>query len=97
MVRTAVIGTGAMGRNHVRVYSEISELVGIADINADAVGELSKKFGVGGYTDYKELLSQGIDAVSIALPTEHHHKVALEFINAGIGVLVEKPIAVRTV
>jgi UDP-N-acetylglucosamine 3-dehydrogenase len=92
-MRVGVIGVGAMGQNHARVYSEIADLVGIADPDVKAGGPVSNRFNVSYYTDPKHLLREELDAVSVCVPTEHHAKVALGVIAAGIPLLVEKPLA----
>ncbi len=95
MIRTAVIGTGNMGRNHVRVYSKLegSELVAIADVS-DEAKSLAAKFGCSFYSNYLEMLdSEDLDAVSISVPTSLHRDVAIDCINRGVHVLIEKPIA----
>ncbi len=98
MIRVGVVGVGSMGFNHVRVYSELAregkvELAGIADANFERAKEVAKKFGTIPYADYRELAKEELDAVSIAVPTSLHRQVALEFIERGTSVLVEKPIA----
>ena len=95
MLRVGVIGAGAMGQHHVRIYSEMEnvELVGISDIDKERVGELASKYNTKPFTDYKQLLGEGLDAVSIVVPTKLHKGVALDAIEAGTNVLVEKPIA----
>lgn len=97
-MRVGVIGTGAMGQNHVRIYSEMEnvELVGIADVDKDRVTQLASEYGTQGFTDYKELLKMELDAVSIVVPTKLHKQVALEVIESGANLLVEKPIADST-
>lgn len=95
MTRVAVIGVGAMGRNHARVYSELPnvQLVGVSDVDERAV-QTAARFGGQGYTDYRRLLDeQKPEAVAIAVPTVDHLAVALEAIQRGIHVLLEKPIA----
>ncbi|MFC2154102.1 Gfo/Idh/MocA family oxidoreductase [Candidatus Altiarchaeota archaeon] len=95
MIRVGVVGTGMMGQHHVRIYSENPdiELVGIADTDKERAQELAKKYKTKIYTDYKKLLDQKPDAVSIAVPTVLHKDFCLEAIKRGIHVLVEKPIA----
>ncbi|MGI0149059.1 MAG: Gfo/Idh/MocA family protein, partial [Thermoplasmata archaeon] len=92
-MRVGVIGVGSMGQNHARVYSEIADLVGIADPDVKAGGLVSNRFSVSQFTDPAHLLKEELDAVSVCVPTEFHAKVALAVIEAGIPVLVEKPLA----
>jgi UDP-N-acetylglucosamine 3-dehydrogenase len=92
-MRTAVIGIGNMGRHHARVYSEISKLVAVADIN-EGSREMMERYGCKFYKDYKDMLNkERIDAVTIAVPTSMHKKVALDVIEKGVNILIEKPIA----
>ena len=98
MLRVGVVGVGNMGYHHARVYSELAregkvELVGVADANLERAKEVAKEFDTIPYADYKDLAKKELDAVSIAVPTSLHRQVALEFIENGISVLVEKPIA----
>ncbi|MGA8849166.1 MAG: Gfo/Idh/MocA family oxidoreductase [Dehalococcoidia bacterium] len=93
--KVGVIGLGAMGRNHVRVYSELPdvELVGIADADSALAQGLAKKYRTKPFSDYKELLQEDLDAVSIAVPTSLHREVALAAADGGTNMLIEKPIA----
>src|SRR5438034_10197279 len=93
LMRVGVIGVGSMGQNHVRVYSEIADVVGIADPDVKAGGVVSNRFNVPYYTDSTHLLKEQLAAVSVCVPTEHHANVALDVIRAGIPVLVDKPLA----
>ncbi|WMW23225.1 UDP-N-acetylglucosamine 3-dehydrogenase [Methanolobus mangrovi] len=95
MLKVGVIGAGAMGKNHIRIYSEMPgvELVGISDIDRELVEGLAQQYNTKAFTDYMELLAEGLDAVSIVVPTKMHRKVAIDAIEAGAHVLVEKPIA----
>lgn len=96
MINVAVIGFGSMGRNHARVYNELSDvnLVAISDPAEAARREAASKFGCRIYADHKKMLKEeAIEAVSIAVPTKLHKQVALHCIDAGVHVLVEKPIA----
>ena len=86
-----------MGQNHARVYSEIADLVGIADPDVKAGGLVSNRFSVSYYTDPAHLLKEELDAVSVCVPTEHHAKVARAVIDAGVSLLVEKPLAATVV
>src|SRR5206468_11007479 len=87
-LRGGVIGVGSMGQDHARVYSEIADLVGIADPDVKAGGPASNRFNVSYYTDSAHLLKEELDAVSVCVPTEHHAKVALAAIKAGVSLLV---------
>lgn len=95
MVRVGVIGTGEMGRHHVRVYSEMKNvrLIGISDVDRERVESLAAKYNTTAYTDFEELLKQDLDAVSIAVPTTLHKEIALVAIESGASILIEKPIA----
>ena len=92
-MRVGVIGVGAMGQNHARVYSEIAELVAVADPDEKAGGLVMNRFSTGYYSSYRELLTEDLDAVSVCVPTQHHLSVAREVIAAGVNLLVEKPLA----
>jgi len=95
-IRTAVIGVGAMGRHHARLYHDLpdSELVAIADADG-ALGEATAgRYGTKFYTDCRAMLdAEQVEAVSVCVPTTLHREVALEAIQRGIHVLIEKPIA----
>src|SRR5512135_2518903 len=97
-MKLAVIGVGAMGRNHARVYGEMGgvELVGVADANGQAAAAVARRVGCPAYEDYRAMLDQERPAaVSVAVPTVEHLAVALEVIGRGIHLLIEKPIAFR--
>ncbi len=93
-MRVGVIGIGNMGSNHARIYSEISELVAVSDLNDILGKKVSEKHKCRYYKDYKEMLEkEKLDAVSIVVPTSFHAQVALDVINKKIPFLLEKPIA----
>ena len=99
ILKAAVVGVGAMGWNHCRVYCETEgvELAGVCDINRKTAERAAKSFGCKPFTSYDELLSVAKpDVVSVAVPTQFHCDVALECIDSGASVLVEKPIAENT-
>jgi predicted dehydrogenase len=94
-LRAAVIGLGAMGANHARVYGEIEgvELIAVADIAAAPLAQHARG-AVRGYTDYRRLLDEErVDLVSVAVPTAAHLEVATNVIARGVPLLVEKPLA----
>ncbi|MDA1208663.1 MAG: Gfo/Idh/MocA family oxidoreductase [bacterium] len=95
-LKAAVIGVGAMGQHHARVYADLGncELVAVADANADAGAAIGKKYGAMSYTNYQEMLAtEKPDVVSIAVPTSLHIDIARTVIEAGCNLLIEKPIA----
>jgi UDP-N-acetylglucosamine 3-dehydrogenase len=95
-MKVAVIGSGAMGRNHARVYAELPgvELVGVADADGTVAESVARRHATHPYTDYVRLLDeQRPDAVTIAVPTVEHFAVAMQVIQRGIHLLIEKPIS----
>ena len=95
-MRVAVIGVGAMGRNHARVYNELdhAELVAVADSNPVLADKVAHQFRTRSYADYRELLAkEKLDAVTIAVPSSLHLAVARDVVDAGVPMLIEKPIA----
>jgi UDP-N-acetylglucosamine 3-dehydrogenase len=95
-INVGVIGVGNMGRHHVRIYSILKDvnLIAISDINQNIAKKVAEKFNCKYYKDYKKMLSkENIDAVSIAVPTSLHKKVALDVIKFKKHLLIEKPIA----
>ena len=95
LIRVGVIGTGAMGQNHVRIYSEMEgvELAGISDVDQKRVEAMAAQFRTKPFTDYKKMLAEGLDAVSVVVPTKMHTQVVLDALEKGAHILVEKPIA----
>ena len=94
VIKTGVIGVGHLGQHHVRIYSELPQtrLTGVADLDLDRGSEIGNRFGVDHFGDYRDLLDQ-VNAVSVAVPTLQHREVVLGCLEAGVHVLVEKPIA----
>jgi predicted dehydrogenase len=92
-LKIAVIGVGALGSTHARIYSKIEgiELTGICDIDSDRLSGLSKELGVAGFEDYRNLLGK-VDAVSIVVPTKNHYTISKDFLESGTHLLIEKPI-----
>ncbi|MEO8596240.1 MAG: Gfo/Idh/MocA family oxidoreductase [Candidatus Solibacter sp.] len=93
--RIAVIGAGAFGQNHCRVVHESgrAQLVAIVDTDSARAGEAAERHQTVALTDYRELPGK-VDAAVIAAPTTLHSEIGCYLLEAGIDVLVEKPIAI---
>ena len=93
--KTAVIGVGYLGKFHAEKYAalEQAELVAVADDNAEIAKQVAEKNNARAVTDYRELFGQ-VDAVSIVVPTDQHHRIARDCLENGLDVLVEKPMTV---
>ncbi|HEY0285208.1 MAG TPA: Gfo/Idh/MocA family oxidoreductase [Vicinamibacterales bacterium] len=96
-IRVAVIGVGALGKHHARILAALpdAELVGIVDVNEARAREIGGLVNAPAFTNASDVLGR-VDAVTVAVPTESHCGVALPFLQRGIGVLVEKPLARTT-
>ena len=82
-----------MGKHHMRLLKTLDcELVGVADPSEAARAFAAETYGVQTFADYRELLGL-VDAVSVVVPTNMHREVACYFLENGVDVLVEKPIA----
>ena len=96
-VRVGVIGVGRFGENHVRAYAEspFSELVAVADIDQQRAHAVAGKYNVERcFADFHELIEcADVQAVSIATPAHLHAEPAITAVEAGIHILLEKPIA----
>jgi predicted dehydrogenase len=98
-IRVGVIGVGSMGKNHVRVLSELdgAELVAASDVDDAQLKRVADKYRIKEYKDYQEMLErEELDAVSVVVPTTLHKKIGLDCIRKGVSVLMEKPIALTT-
>jgi predicted dehydrogenase len=96
-LRTAVIGVGHLGRQHARVHAALAsegqaQLVSVCDLNEETARAIAAERGSEWTTDWHNLLGR-VDAVSLAVPTEAHAEIACPLLEAGVHVLVEKPIA----
>ncbi len=101
-LRLAVIGTGAFGRNHLRVYRELSlaaphevQLAAAVDPDPTARAEAASRYNIPTFASVAELLASAtaIDAASVCVPTLHHAEAAEQLLQAGVDVLIEKPFA----
>ncbi|MDO4786958.1 MAG: Gfo/Idh/MocA family oxidoreductase [Fretibacterium sp.] len=96
--RVGVIGVGHLGQHHARVYTELldARLVGVADRDEGRSRMIGDNLGVPAYSTMEELIDrQAPDAVSIVVPTSLHYDVAKRAMEAGIHVLIEKPVTTR--
>jgi len=91
-VRVGVVGVGALGRHHARVWAATpgATLVGVHDRDASRAAEVAARHGCRAFADAASLLAE-VDAVSIAVPTVDHHALSLRALEMGKDVLVEKP------
>lgn len=99
MLRVAVAGTGAFGRHHLRVYRELADrsvrLAAAIEPDPARAIEVSQKYEIPVFESTEKVLAADLklDAVSVAVPTVHHHAVASQLLAAGVDCLVEKPLA----
>ena len=92
-LKVAVIGVGHPGKWHADKYaaSPDCKLLAVVDNNLKSAKQIAQKHGVQAYSDYHDILSR-VDAISLAVPTSLHYKIAREILEAGIHCLIEKPI-----
>jgi UDP-N-acetylglucosamine 3-dehydrogenase len=96
LTRVALVGLGAMGRNHLRVLSEIedADLVAVCDQDSNAVAAATRRYGMKGYQSWQEMLDrEQVEAVVVAVPTRFHREVGQAALERGLHLMVEKPIA----
>ena len=97
MTNIAVIGVGMMGTNHARILSKMENVnfIAISDIDEAKLNTVGNQFNIAKrYKDHRELLkNEELDGVVIAVPATHHKKVVFDCIDAGVNVLLEKPIS----
>jgi predicted dehydrogenase len=91
-VRAAVVGAGHMGQYHGRVYAELwdVDLVGVVDIDPARAASVAAQYDTKSFSDHRALIGR-VDVVSVAVPTEQHFSVTRDLLEAGVCVLVEKP------
>jgi predicted dehydrogenase len=100
-LRVAVAGAGAFGRNHLRVYRELETaglgvaLVAAIEPDAARAADAVAKYAIPVFSNVDELLAADLklDTATVAVPTVHHHAVASALLDAGLDLLVEKPLA----
>jgi predicted dehydrogenase len=101
-LRVAVVGTGAFGRNHLRVYRELEiaqpqlvQLVALVDPITERCSSFASTYNIPAFATVTELMDANLslDAVSICVPTSHHAAIAEQLLLAGLDILIEKPFA----
>ncbi|GAC1419549.1 MAG: Gfo/Idh/MocA family oxidoreductase [Acidobacteriaceae bacterium] len=104
-VRVAVVGAGAFGRNHLRVYRELEQagkpvvLAAVIEPNPDTRAAVESQFGIPGFASIADCMKSArqnlrrIHAASVCVPTVHHAATATELLACGIDLLIEKPLA----
>jgi len=99
-LRVGVIGAGAFGRNHARIYRELAadpsqhiEFIGIVDTDFARAQAVAAEFKTLAFRSAEELVAAGLDAASVAVPTVLHLDVARALMQDGVDVLIEKPLA----
>src|ERR1051325_362057 len=95
LLRVAVFGAGALGKEHARIYAELdaaglARFVGIYDVNAQAAQRVAEKHGTKVFGSAAEAADQS-DAVSVVTPTNTHFDLALSLLQARKHCLIEKP------
>ena len=94
MTEVAVVGVGALGEHHARIYSELpdAELVAVVDIDEEKARQVASRYHCQSYQRYEEILDS-VEAISLAVPTRDHARIGVEFLKRDVHVLAEKPIA----
>ncbi len=92
-LRAGVVGVGYLGRFHAQKYAALPDvtLVGVVDVDQARATDIAEECGTQAFADYHNLFDK-VDCVSIVVPTQFHHVVALDFLQHGIDALVEKPL-----
>jgi len=93
-IRVAVVGVGHLGRHHARLYAaaEDAELIGVVDRDGDRAAKIAAAYGCRVFPDVAALPGE-VQAASVAVPTRYHREVAEPLLDAGLDVLIEKPLA----
>src|SRR3954453_10172052 len=94
-LKVAVIGTGSLGKEHARIYSDLArtgaiELTGVFDTAPEAAERIAQRYSTRRFKSLSEAREQA-DVFSIVTPTQTHYQLAKEFLEARKHVLIEKP------
>ena len=92
-IKVGVVGIGHLGNYHLQKYQKLEncEIIAVADISYEKAGRAAEIYQCTAFEDYRGMIGM-VDAVSVAVPTIDHYKVAKDFLKAGVDVLIEKPI-----
>ena len=92
-IKTAAIGVGVQGERHAQKFAALpgSELIAVADVDADRTAAVAENLGVEAVSDFRDLIGK-IDAAALSSPTSTHFEIASELLKNGVHLLVEKPI-----
>jgi predicted dehydrogenase len=97
IVKVGIIGSGFIAEHHAYSYSLLPnvEIIGMSSIIEDEAQKLMKKFDISGkpYKNYKDLIKQDCDAISVCIPNFLHRQITIDILNSGKHALVEKPFA----
>ena len=96
-----MIGVGAFGRNHARVYKQLEQqgeplrLIGVVDQDVSRADAVGREFGCRSFGSLEQLLTthSEVQAASVTVPTLQHLPVSRTLMEAGVDVLIEKPLA----
>jgi predicted dehydrogenase len=93
-LRVGVVGVGHLGNHHARTYTQLPgvHLVGVVDPDPDRAKKIASEYGCMAWSNLSDLIGK-VDAVSVVTPTATHHDVAIPLLQAGIHLLLEKPMA----
>jgi predicted dehydrogenase len=93
-LRVAVIGAGHLGRHHARILSSLDgvALEAVVDVVPERANETARATGARAFLDSRDVIDL-VDAVTVAVPTELHREIAMPFLERGLPVMIEKPLA----
>jgi predicted dehydrogenase len=92
-IKIGVVGIGHLGNYHLQKYSKLEncEIIAVSDTEIEKARKAAELYSCAAFANHRDMLGQ-VEAVSIAVPTGEHHRVARDFLAAGVDVLIEKPI-----
>jgi predicted dehydrogenase len=91
-IRAGVVGAGHMGQYHILAFAELwdVDLVGVTDVDPAKAAQVAATYGARAFADHREL-AEAVDVATVAVPTERHFDVTRDLLEAGVHVMVEKP------